>query len=221
MAAAPPATPRHPNHPLPLLPSGPGGVCGLSSRGDRRGHHGRARLGRGSLLATGGEGGMVRPVLGLTLRCAKGQPAAVQIRSRRICRTARALTRPLFRDFQLLRQIPFRRVAQSTGGEGGIRTRDTGISRIHTFQACSFNHSDTSPHAKPLSHHSAPGGMVRLVLSLTPHYRSGPACGCPNSFLRICRTRDTGISRIHTFQACSFNHSDTSPHASTGIDPPG
>ena len=30
------------------------------------------------------------------------------------------------------------------GGESGIRTRDT-YYRIHTFQACSFNHSDTSP----------------------------------------------------------------------------
>src|SRR5579872_3535435 len=30
------------------------------------------------------------------------------------------------------------------GGESGIRTRDT-LSSIHTFQACSFNHSDTSP----------------------------------------------------------------------------
>ena len=29
-------------------------------------------------------------------------------------------------------------------GEGGIRTRDS-VSTIHTFQACSFNHSDTSP----------------------------------------------------------------------------
>ena len=31
-----------------------------------------------------------------------------------------------------------------TGGEGGIRTLDT-RKRIHTFQACSFSHSDTSP----------------------------------------------------------------------------
>ncbi len=31
------------------------------------------------------------------------------------------------------------------GGEGGIRTLDT-VSRIHTFQACSFNRSDTSPY---------------------------------------------------------------------------
>ncbi len=41
-----------------------------------------------------------------------------------------------------------RRTAQATaesGGERGIRTLDTGISRIHTFQACSFNHSDISP----------------------------------------------------------------------------
>ena len=31
-----------------------------------------------------------------------------------------------------------------SGGERGIRTLDT-VSRIHTFQACSFNRSDTSP----------------------------------------------------------------------------
>ena len=31
------------------------------------------------------------------------------------------------------------------GGEGGIRTLDT-LSRIHTFRACSFSHSDTSPY---------------------------------------------------------------------------
>ena len=30
---------------------------------------------------------------------------------------------------------------------GGIRTRDS-VSTIHTFQACSFNHSDTSPFSK-------------------------------------------------------------------------
>ena len=31
------------------------------------------------------------------------------------------------------------------GGARGIRTLDTGFSRIHTFQACSFNHSDIAP----------------------------------------------------------------------------
>ena len=34
---------------------------------------------------------------------------------------------------------------QPNGGERGIRTLDTGFSRIHTFQACSFSRSDTSP----------------------------------------------------------------------------
>lgn len=37
----------------------------------------------------------------------------------------------------LLKEVPL-------SGESGIRTRDT-LSSIHTFQACSFNHSDTSP----------------------------------------------------------------------------
>ena len=31
-----------------------------------------------------------------------------------------------------------------SGGGSGIRTRDT-VSRIHTFQACAFNHSATPP----------------------------------------------------------------------------
>jgi hypothetical protein len=38
-----------------------------------------------------------------------------------------------------------RKGMRKSGGERGIRTLDTGISRIHTFQACSFNHSDISP----------------------------------------------------------------------------
>ena len=33
------------------------------------------------------------------------------------------------------------------GGGSGIRTRDT-VSRIHTFQACAFNHSATPPHSR-------------------------------------------------------------------------
>src|SRR3546814_9855919 len=31
------------------------------------------------------------------------------------------------------------------GGERGIRTPEARFRRLHTFQACSFNHSDTSP----------------------------------------------------------------------------
>ena len=33
---------------------------------------------------------------------------------------------------------------KKVSGEGGIRTHDT-VARIQTFQACSFDHSDTSP----------------------------------------------------------------------------
>ena len=32
-----------------------------------------------------------------------------------------------------------------TGGDGGIRTHDR-VTPIHTFQACAFDHSATSPH---------------------------------------------------------------------------
>src|SRR5690606_26184562 len=32
-----------------------------------------------------------------------------------------------------------------SGGERGIRTPEARFRRLHTFQACSFNHSDTSP----------------------------------------------------------------------------
>lgn len=34
--------------------------------------------------------------------------------------------------------------SEKNGGGSGIRTRDT-VSRIHTFQACAFNHSATPP----------------------------------------------------------------------------
>jgi hypothetical protein len=33
---------------------------------------------------------------------------------------------------------------EESGGEGGIRTHGR-VSPTHAFQACSFNHSDTSP----------------------------------------------------------------------------
>ncbi len=80
----------------------------------------------------------------------------------------------------LLRQLHAVAACSETGGEGGIRTRDTGISRIHTFQACSFNHSDTSPH-KPFRT-TTTGGIVRPILGLTPRRARGQPGGCPNSF---------------------------------------
>ena len=49
------------------------------------------------------------------------------------------------------------------GGGSGIRTRDT-VSRIHTFQACAFNHSATPPgetHRAPRSAHYSQDGAGR------------------------------------------------------------
>jgi hypothetical protein len=45
-----------------------------------------------------------------------------------------------------------------SGGERGIRTLEAGFSRLHTFQACSFNHSDTSPES-----------LQRSILPTLPH----------------------------------------------------
>jgi hypothetical protein len=47
----------------------------------------------------------------------------------------------------IMKKPTYAKAAAGEGGEGGIRTRDR-VSPIHTFQACSFNHSDTSPKFK-------------------------------------------------------------------------
>ena len=39
------------------------------------------------------------------------------------------------------------RLAKINGGERGIRTLET-VPRLHTFQACAFDHSATSPHIR-------------------------------------------------------------------------
>jgi hypothetical protein len=44
-------------------------------------------------------------------------------------------------DFQV---ICYQGIKESIGGEGGIRTLGK-VTPTHAFQACSFNHSDTSP----------------------------------------------------------------------------
>jgi hypothetical protein len=76
------------------------------------------------------------------------------------------------------------------GGESGIRTREAGFSRLHTFQACSFNRSDTSPDL-PAPSNIASLGFCLLYLA------------------KLCRTREEGFSRSHV-QAFHFNRSDIS-----------
>ena len=69
-----------------------------------------------------------------------------------------------------------------TGGEGGIRTPDR-ITPVHAFQACSLDHSDTSPPDRPASCGGPPqywkkpaSGQLAFALTLTP-----PAAGKPQS----------------------------------------
>ena len=84
---------------------------------------------------------------------------------------ARLLTRPL----RHLREGPETPVdcrpgGRRDGGEGGIRTRGT-VTRTHAFQACSFGHSDTSPHGpwKPLTSTSQRTGGSRPRVSAGRH----------------------------------------------------
>jgi hypothetical protein len=56
-----------------------------------------------------------------------------------------------------IRSIAYRKI----GGGSGIRTRDT-VSRIHTFQACAFNHSATPPQ----SAFAGPAGPLNYTKSL-------------------------------------------------------
>src|SRR6188472_702649 len=88
------------------------------------------------------------------------------------------------------------RAGQGAGGERGIRTLET-VPRLHTFQACAFDHSATSP-AGGQNHFSAAfaslgpevpadvphaerpchGGVTGA--SLAPHWRGQPV-GRPRS----------------------------------------
>ncbi len=95
----------------------------------------------GFLMEYGGEGGIHGGAARLALRVA-WRPCKTALP---FCRTlARVLTLPQG-DLCIQKSPNFRSgFLMEYGGEGGIRTLDT-FSRIHTFQACSFSLSDTSP----------------------------------------------------------------------------
>src|SRR5688572_2106816 len=52
--------------------------------------------------------------------------------------------------FSSLAPSPWPVSARQKSGEGGIRTLETGITRLRDFQSRSFDHSDTSPIFFPL-----------------------------------------------------------------------
>ena len=80
----------------------------------------------------------------LTLRAAS-RPSKMSQRCAPFCRTlSRLLTPPRLGNMQKKSLNVSSDFFFKYGGEGGVRTLDT-LTRIHTFQACSFSHSDTSP----------------------------------------------------------------------------
>ncbi len=97
----------------------------------------------------GGEGGIdsLRPPCGQSVRRRPACPDGVAV-----CRTpAGVLITPLCMGYMQKKSLNVNSDSSSNnGGEGGgfeppIRCR------IHTFQACSFSHSDTSPHCYAVS----------------------------------------------------------------------
>ena len=75
---------------------------------------------------------------------------------------------------------------ESFGGGSGIRTRDT-VSRIHTFQACAFNHSATPPSRRwrvcriDARRIDARWKRARIPLETSREARSGKAVGIRQS----------------------------------------
>ena len=189
MAAAPPANLRRTSRPIPLLPSGSGGVFDLSSRRHRRGHHRHEKLAE--------RVGLFASSLMLTPRYARGQPSVVQIRSRRICRTRRFS--PAIHHLLI-----FLKLAERAGFEPAKR----GLA-AYTLSRRAPSTARTPLHIVRFR----PGaGYARIIPDARPSLRSGPTCGRPNSLPANSSNPSSGLTRLHTFQACSFDRSDTSPN---------
>src|SRR5690606_10408562 len=62
-----------------------------------------------------------------------------------------------------------------SGGERGIRTPEALFRRLHTFQACSFNHSDTSPGGPAGGVPAARRGAEILAAATLYHNRTARA----------------------------------------------
>lgn len=71
-------------------------------------------------------------------------PSAVRFCSCRTVEPRQGFSRPMLSASQI-KKPPRGRLLHLSGGERGIRTPEARFRRLHTFQACSFNHSDTSP----------------------------------------------------------------------------
>ncbi len=119
---------------LPLLPSGPGGVHRATMRETRSS---TPREPSGAQVI----GGVSRPKLRISPRAAPAGRGASTTRPRSVDVTPHRVSRQSCRVDS----------CEPDGGEAGIRTRG-GVTPTHALQACSFNRSDTSPHARQETH---------------------------------------------------------------------
>ena len=85
-----------------------------------------------------------------------------------------------------------------------------GVSRIHAFQACSLDRSDTSPKypccpastGRTLKSPTGEGGIARAVLGARPF--GARATRGQKSLPAILSNPRYGLNRTHAFQACSL-----------------
>ena len=79
------------------------------------------------------------------------------------------------------------------GGERGIRTLET-VTRLHTFQACAFDHSATSPHICPGTSQGVEEKRMPLLWSVSA--KPGKACHdqgiLPNHMSKALRLAQAG-----------------------------
>ena len=197
-----PATPRHPSRPLPLLPSGPGGIYGLSSRGDRQGHHKdgssvycslriaglcslRIAKKQVALTFSAGRDCSGYPALAPSLRYGVGL-RPTEFVPHKFVEPARVQIPPLRLRLRLAESRTVGSLDLASGGEGGIRTRDTLLTYTH-FPGVLL---------KPLGHLSA---LVQLLPCRNPaRQRSGRITGAWRGHKRLALRVCSGLSRYRS-----------------------
>src|SRR5258705_2854110 len=100
-------------------------------------------------------------------------------------------------------------------GSGEIRTHGT-LSRTHTFQACSLNHSATDPSylsTSPPPEPSAPPALARRTSALTNPTAPTPSTNGQGEI----RTHDP-LAGTPVFETGAFNHSATCPEQPLNLE---
>ena len=86
---------------------------------------------------------------------------------------------------------------KTNGGESGIRTHET-VPRLHTFQACAFDHSATSPHIRLTGKYPDMPAAVKAVALpeklMTKHQNSPVRIGRHYSQDQLLGNRNSALS---------------------------